>query len=118
MDVVVTSDVNEAKTDEAKAEARTDEAKAEAEARTLEAEAKAAEAARLHDRAAAHQTEAATSREQLQEQWQRAEHMDPKTRKGKTEGSTPDGEEAWGRETSEPPTDNYRETDTYRGAPT
>ncbi len=54
-----------------------DETAAKARAAQAEAEAKAAEAARLQERAAMHQSEAATSRERLQEQWQRADSIDP-----------------------------------------
>ena len=45
-----------------------------------EAEVKAAEAARLQDRAANYQSEATTSREQLRDQWDRADNLDPKAR--------------------------------------
>src|SRR6185437_1133904 len=67
-------------------EALAAETAAKARAAQAEAEVKAAEAARLQDRAAAHQTEAASSREQLDEQWKRADSMPPRV-KGETGGS-------------------------------
>ncbi|WP_197283779.1 hypothetical protein [Mycobacterium sp. Marseille-P9652] len=54
-----------------------DETAARARAAQAEAEAKAAEAARLQERAAMHHNEAASSRERLQEQWERADSIDP-----------------------------------------
>jgi hypothetical protein len=60
-------------------EALANKTAAKARAAQAEAEAKAAEAARLQERAAMHQSEVATSREQLDEQWQRAESLHPKT---------------------------------------
>lgn len=59
-------------------EALAAETAAKARAAQAEAEAKAAEAARLQSRAGAHQSEAATSREEVQEQWDRADHIDPR----------------------------------------
>lgn len=61
-------------------EALGQETAAKARAAQAEAEVKAAEAARLQERAAQHRSEAATSREQLQEQWNRADSIDPKVR--------------------------------------
>jgi hypothetical protein len=54
-----------------------DETAAKARAAQAEAEAKAAEAARLQERATMHHNEASTSRERLQEQWERADSLDP-----------------------------------------
>jgi uncharacterized protein HemX len=105
-------------------EALADETAAKARAAQAEAEAKAAEAARLQDRAASHQSEAATSREELQEEFRRAERIDPtaKAESRETGASTatePDA--AWSEER---PTDagvpgqhasaNYRDGGTYR----
>ena len=64
-------------------EALAQETAAKARAAQAEAEVKAAEAARLQEQAATHQSHAATSREQLQEQWDRAESIDPNTAKKK-----------------------------------
>ena len=61
-------------------EALAQETAAKARAAQAEAEVKAAEAARLQERAAVHQNEAATSREQLQDQWDRADSIDPKVK--------------------------------------
>lgn len=74
-------------------EALAQETAAKARAAQAEAEVKAAEAARLQEHAAAHQTEATASREQLQEQWDRADRIDPKTGKpGKPD--RPDADDA------------------------
>ena len=70
----------QAKLENAKVERRqvlADETAAKARAAQAEAEAKAAEAARLQARAATHHTDVAASRERLQEQWQRADSLDP-----------------------------------------
>jgi uncharacterized protein HemX len=64
-------------------EALAQETAAKARAAQAEAEVKAAEAARLQEQAATHQSHAATSREQLQEQWDRADGIDPKSAKQK-----------------------------------
>ena len=72
-------------------QALADETAAKARAAQAEAEAKAAEAARLQERAASHHREAATSREQLQNQWNRADSIDPKVTSGRRE--TPDHRE-------------------------
>jgi FtsZ-interacting cell division protein ZipA len=105
-------------------EALADETAAKARAAQAEAEAKAAEAARLQERAASHQSEAATSREELQEQWKRAERIDPKARaeSRETGASTATDPDAAGSE--EQPTDadapgqhasaNYRDGGSYR----
>jgi FtsZ-interacting cell division protein ZipA len=61
-------------------QALADETAAKARAAQAEAEVKAAEAARLQERAAKHQNDAATSREQLEEQWRRADEIDPEVR--------------------------------------
>ncbi len=66
-------------------EALAQETAAKARAAQAEAEVKAAEAARLQEQAATHQSHAATSREQLREQWDRADGIDPKTAKQKRE---------------------------------
>lgn len=70
----------QARLESAKVERRqtfADETAAKARAAQAEAEAKAAEAARLQDRAATHHNDVAASRERLQEQWQRADSIDP-----------------------------------------
>ena len=113
-------------------QALADETAAKARAAQAEAEAKAAEAARLQERAATHQSDVATSREQLQEQWKRADSIDPKVKADAREtGTSPaDGrDEAWSEESAIPPTDpeavrkdpavgsdNYRDAPNYRGA--
>jgi FtsZ-interacting cell division protein ZipA len=61
-----------------KREAIAAETDARARAAAAEAEAKAAEAARLSDRAAVHRDEAASAREQLDTQFQRADSLDPR----------------------------------------
>jgi flagellar biosynthesis/type III secretory pathway M-ring protein FliF/YscJ len=87
-------------------EALAQETAAKARAAQAEAEVKAAEAARLQEQAATHQSHAATSREQLQEQWDRAESIDPKTGKQKRDavkserGPAP----AWSEESNDPAT--------------
>src|ERR1700751_32058 len=117
----------QAKVETAKVDRReslADETAAKARAAQAEAEAKAAEAARLQERAATHQNEAATSREGLQEQWERAERIDPraKAESRETGASTATGPDAaWSEEL---PTDagapgqhasaNYRDGGSYR----
>jgi FtsZ-interacting cell division protein ZipA len=66
-----------------------DETAAKARAAQAEAEAKAAEAARLQERAAMHHNEASTSRDRLQEQWERADSLDPAVK-----AETPDTDES------------------------
>ncbi len=61
-------------------QALADETAAKARAAQAEAEAKAAEAARLQERAASHHSDAATSREQLEDQFKRADSLDPNVR--------------------------------------
>ncbi len=61
-------------------EALADETAARARAAKAEAEAKAAEAARLEDRAAAHQSDVASAREELDKQRERADSLDPAAR--------------------------------------
>jgi uncharacterized protein HemX len=130
----------QAKVETAKVDRRqalADETAAKARAAQAEAEAKAAEAARLQERAATHHSDAATSREQLQEQWQRADSIDPKVKTEKRETAARHGrDEAWSEESREAPTDareaptdaeavrqdpasgsdNYRDAANYRGA--
>jgi len=102
-------------------QALADETAAKARAAQAEAEAKAAEAARLQERAATHQSEVATSREQLDEQWERADSIDPSTRKRETSDRPEHGRDAaWSEESpvrqdDAVATDNYREAGTYRG---
>jgi FtsZ-interacting cell division protein ZipA len=113
-------------------EALAQETAAKARAAQAEAEVKAAEAARLQDDAAKHQSEAATSREQVQEQLDRAESIAPKRTKETSEAqqSTRDPDTAWGEESHEPATNaeasrpnapaeagNYRDADNYRARP-
>jgi Na+-transporting NADH:ubiquinone oxidoreductase subunit NqrC len=64
--------------DETAAKARA--AQAEAEVKAAEAEVKAAEAARLQEQAAKHHSDPAASRQQLQEQWKRADSIDPEVK--------------------------------------
>ena len=61
-----------------KREAIAAETEAKARAAAAEAEAKAAEAKRLSERAATHRDGAASSREELDAQWQRADELDPR----------------------------------------
>jgi uncharacterized protein HemX len=58
-------------------EALAEETAAKARAAQAEADVKAKEAARLQERAAAHQNDVAASREQLEEQRRRADSIDP-----------------------------------------
>ena len=117
----------QARTDTARVERRealAQETAARARAAEAEAEAKAAEAARLQDRAAAHQSEVATSREQLDEQWKRADTLDPTTRRENEERGEareePVRDEAWGNDSGNhtAPDARHRDADHYRGAPT
>lgn len=79
-------------------EALAAETAAKARAAQAEAEAKAAEAARLQDRASTHLTEAASSREQLDEQWKRAERLDPKARAETGDNAPADRDSAWSQD--------------------
>ena len=117
----------QARTDTARVERRealAQETAARARAAQAEAEAKAAEAARLQDRAAAHQSEVATSREQLDEQWKRADTLDPTTRRETEDrsetGDEPVRDEARGNESGNytDPNVGRRDAEHYRGAPT
>ena len=67
-------------------EALADETAARARAAKAEAEAKAAEAARLEERAGAHRTEIAGSRDELNKQTERAEQLHPTTREDRVNG--------------------------------
>jgi Tfp pilus assembly protein PilE len=58
-------------------EALADETAAKARAAQAEADVKAAQASGLQQQAAAHRNEAATSRDELNEQWDRANELDP-----------------------------------------
>src|ERR1700730_8229410 len=58
-------------------EALADETAAKARAAQAEADVKAAQASGLQQQDAAHRTEAATSRDQLNEHWDRADKLDP-----------------------------------------
>ena len=125
----------QAKVETAKVDRRqalADETAAKARAAQAEAEAKAAEAARLQERAAIHQSDAASSREQLREQFKRADSIDPKVRTDARETGTPPAhgrDEARSEESAVPRTDpeaarkdpalgsdNYRDASNYRGA--
>ena len=77
-------------------EALADETAAKARAAQAEADVKAAQASGLQQKAAVHRNEAATSRDQLNEQWDRADTMDPDTQ-------TPDDTPRQDSETREPP---------------
>jgi uncharacterized protein HemX len=69
-------------------EALADETAAMARAAQAEADVKAAQATGLQQQAAAHRSEAATSRNQLNEQWDRAEKLDPGAPTEEASGST------------------------------
>ncbi len=109
-------------------EALATETAAKARAAQAEAEAKAAEAARLQDRASAHQTEVASSREQLNEQFQRADSLDPRVKTEKDSAADEAGTDrdaAWSQEqpiADNSPTENMsandREAGSHRGGPT
>jgi FtsZ-interacting cell division protein ZipA len=73
-------------------EALADETAAKARAAQAEADVKAAQAAGLQQQAAAHRSEAATSRDQLNEQWDRANKMDPASQTPDTPKSADRGE--------------------------
>jgi hypothetical protein len=70
-------------------EALADETAAKARAAQAEADVKAAQASGLQQQAAAHRSEAATSRDHLNEQWERAEKLDPTAPTDETPSSTP-----------------------------
>jgi FtsZ-interacting cell division protein ZipA len=113
----------QAKLDSAKLERRealAQETAAKARAAQAEAEVKAAEAARLSEHAAQHQSDAAASREQLQERWDHADRIDPKTGKQDRDADEPvsDRSEAWSAESAQAPTDAQAvRQETYRGTP-
>ncbi|MBN3511933.1 hypothetical protein JYB55_24185 [Mycolicibacterium septicum] len=58
-------------------EAQADETAARARAAQAESDVKAAQASGLQQQAATHRTQAATSRHELNEQWDRADTLDP-----------------------------------------
>jgi|GEM_PF-3019953 len=74
----IRDDVREQSTRVEKREAIAAETDAKARAAAAEAEAKAAEAARLAERASTHRNEAASSREHLDAELDRADGMDPR----------------------------------------
>jgi uncharacterized protein HemX len=65
-------------------EALADETAAKARAAQAEADVKAAQASGLQQQAAAHRSEAVTSRDQLNEQWDRADKLDPASHASET----------------------------------
>jgi hypothetical protein len=65
-------------------EALADETAAKGRAAQAEADVKAAQASGLQQQAAAHRSEAVTSRDQLNEQWDRADKLDPASRGSET----------------------------------
>ncbi|BAX94674.1 hypothetical protein [Mycobacterium shigaense] len=88
-------------------EALAHETAARARAAQAEAEVKAAEAARLQERAAEHQSEASASREQLQQRWDHADKIDPKSGKQRRDGTDTDeitDDTVWSREHADPAT--------------
>jgi hypothetical protein len=100
-------------------QALADETAAKARAAQAEAEAKAAEAARLQERAAAHHSEVANSREQVQERLQHADRIDPATEaRDASEHPEPGRDEAWSEETpvrqDDVQTDNLRDAGNHR----
>jgi FtsZ-interacting cell division protein ZipA len=100
-------------------QALADETAAKARAAQAEAEAKAAEAARLQERAAAHHSEVANSREQLQERLQHADSIDPTAKADEASDRPEQGrDEAWSEETpvrqGDVQTDNFRDAGNYR----
>lgn len=108
-------------------EALAAETAAKARAAQAEAEAKAAEAARLQDRASAHQTDVASSRDQLNEQFQKADSLDPRVKTDKesrADETGTDRDAAWSQE--QPVADNsptmdmsaeHRDTGGHHGRP-
>jgi uncharacterized protein HemX len=87
------------------------ETAAKARAAQAEAEAKAAEASRLQEQAASHQSEAATSREELQEQFKRADSIDPTVNKETREDPGDTQDRAWGEESGD-----YHQSSNYRAS--
>jgi FtsZ-interacting cell division protein ZipA len=73
-------------------EALADETVAKARAAQAEADVKAAQASGLQQQAAEHRGEAATSRDQLNEQWDRANELDPGSQTPDTPKSADRGE--------------------------
>ena len=69
-------------------EALADETAAKARAAQAEADVKAAQASGLQQQAAAHRSEAAISRDHLNEQWNLAEKLDPAAPTEEASGST------------------------------
>jgi hypothetical protein len=69
-------------------EALADETAAKARGAQAEADVKAAQATGLQQQAAAHRSEAAASRDHLNEQWDRAEKLDPAAPTDDTPSST------------------------------
>src|ERR1700691_944034 len=65
-------------------EALADETAAKARAAQAEADVKAAQSSGLQQQAAAHRSEAVTSRDQLNEQWGRADKLDPASHASET----------------------------------
>lgn len=78
---VAAEEIRESARDEARQvrqrEAQADETAARARAAQAESDVKAAQAAGLQQQAATHRTQAATSRHELNEQWDRADTLDP-----------------------------------------
>jgi len=102
-------------------EALAQETAAKARAAQAEAEVKAAEAARLQEHADKHQSDAAASRDQLQERWDHADSIDPKTGKQDRKTGEPErdrDDEAWSAESAVARTDAEAvRQETYRGTP-
>jgi uncharacterized protein HemX len=101
-------------------EALAAETAAKARAAQAEAEVKAAEAARLQERAAKHQNAAATSREQLRDQWNRADSIDPKVQRvsrDAEEEPASNRHEARGDESPQPTNDAEAVRQNHRAAP-
>lgn len=72
-------------------EALADETAARGRAAQAESDAKAAEAERLQHRAHAHSSEAASSRDELKQEWERADKIDPDSESRDTpQGADPD----------------------------
>lgn len=71
-------------------EALADETAAKARAAQAEADVKAAQAAGLQQQAAVHRGEAVTSRDHLNDQWDRADTLDPASPRSDTRGAAHD----------------------------
>jgi hypothetical protein len=71
-------------------EALADETAAKARAAQAEADVKAAQASGLQQQAAVHRGEAVTSRDHLNEQWDRADTLDPASPGSETRGAAHD----------------------------